>query len=86
MEQGKPDYWFAVKRYGWGWGFPVRWQGWAVLGLYFGSIYVAIRYFPPRNSPVGFIVWFAVASAFLIAVVVWKGERPLAWRWGEQRE
>jgi hypothetical protein len=24
-------YWFPAKRYGWGWGLPVTWQGWAVL-------------------------------------------------------
>jgi hypothetical protein len=83
MEQGRPDYWFAVKRRGWGWGLPVRWQGWAVLALYFGSMYCAIRYFPPRASVVGFLLWLFIASALLIAVVVWKGERPLGWRWDE---
>ena len=35
MELDKPDYWFAVKLDGWGWGLPVRWQGWVVLALYF---------------------------------------------------
>jgi hypothetical protein len=23
--------WFPAKRYGWGWGLPVAWQGWVVL-------------------------------------------------------
>ena len=82
MEQDKPDYWFAVKRYGWGWGMPVRWQGWAVLALYFGTIYVAIRYFPPRTDAVEFLLLFTLASAVLVAIVVWKGERPVGWRWG----
>lgn len=67
MEQDRPQYWFPVKRYGWGWGLPVRWQGWVALALYFGSIYAGVRYFRPRDS------------------VAWKGERPLAWRWGHQR-
>lgn len=83
MEQDKPDYWFAVKRYGWGWGMPARWQGWAVLALYFGSIFLAIRYVPPRNAALGFILWFAFASIVLGVIVVWKGERPVRWRWGE---
>ena len=83
MEQGKTDYWFPAKRYGWGWGFPVRWQGWAVLALYLGSMYWAIRYFPPRDSVVGLVLWLLVASIVMIAVVVWKGERPVGWRWGE---
>jgi hypothetical protein len=21
------DFWFPAKRYGWGWGLPVKWQG-----------------------------------------------------------
>jgi hypothetical protein len=82
VEQDKPDYWFAVKRYGWGWGMPARWQGWAVLALYFGSIYLAIRYSPPRDG-LGFILWFTFASVVLVAIVVWKGERPVGWRWDE---
>ena len=83
MEQGAPDYWFAVKRYGWGWGLPVRWQGWVVLALYFAAIYVGIRYFHPRDSVAGFLVWMAFATVILIVIVAWKGEKPLRWRWGE---
>ena len=85
MEQDKPQYWFPVKRYGWGWGLPVRWQGWVVLALYFASIYAAVRYSRPRESVTAFIVWLAIASILFVAVVAWKGERPLAWRWGDQR-
>ena len=28
------QYWFPTKRYGWGWGVPRMWQGWAVLAAY----------------------------------------------------
>jgi hypothetical protein len=62
---------------------PVRWQGWAVLALYFASIYLAIRYSPPRSDAVGFLLWFTLSSVVLVAIVVWKGERPVGWRWGE---
>ncbi len=27
----KSGFWFPAKRYGWGWGLPVAWQGWLVL-------------------------------------------------------
>ena len=84
MEQDTPHYWFPVKRYGWGWGLPVRWQGWVVMGVYFGSIFMGIRYFRPRDDVAGFLLVLAIASILLIAVVVWKGERPLAWRWGRE--
>jgi hypothetical protein len=84
MEQNKPDYWFAVKLYGWGWGLPVRWQGWVVLALYGGSIDAGIRYMRPQNDVSGFIWWLLISSAILVAIVAWKGERPLAWRWGKK--
>jgi hypothetical protein len=85
VEQDTPQYWFPVKRYGWGWGLPVRWQGWVALALYFGSIYAGVRYFRPRDSVAGFLVWLAIATIIFVAVVAWKGERPLAWRWGDER-
>jgi len=25
------DFWFPAKRFGWGWGPPTKWRGWAVL-------------------------------------------------------
>jgi hypothetical protein len=84
MERSKPQYWFPVKRYGWGWGLPVRWQGWVVLLLYFTLIYIGIRYFRPRDNVAGFLVSLAFASLLLVAVVAWKGEKPLAWRWGKK--
>jgi hypothetical protein len=84
MEQEKPDYWFAVKLWGWGWGLPVRWQGWAVLVLYFAAIFLAIRYSRPQNDVGGFLMWLAIATVILIAIVAWKGEKPLAWRWGKK--
>jgi hypothetical protein len=31
-----PKYWFPAKRYGWGWGFPVTWQGWLALAVFLG--------------------------------------------------
>jgi hypothetical protein len=83
VEQEKPQYWFPVKRYGWGWGLPVRWQGWVVMVLYFASIFGAIRYFHPQNNPGGVLLVLAIATVILIAICAWKGEKPLAWRWGD---
>ena len=83
VEQDTPQYWFPVKRYGWGWGLPVRWQGWVALALYLASIYAGVRYFRPRDSVAAFLVWLAITSILFVAVVAWKGERPLDWRWGE---
>lgn len=28
------------------------------------------------------MIGFAIATVIFIAIVAWKGEKPLAWRWG----
>lgn len=33
--------WFPVKRFGYGVGFPIAWQGWLVLALYAATLLVA---------------------------------------------
>jgi hypothetical protein len=78
-------YWFAVKRYGWGWGRPLTWQGWAVLGLYIVSVVAVCLAWPPGSGVVRFIVLVVVASALLI-LVCWLTGAPPRWSWGERHE
>jgi hypothetical protein len=80
----KPAFWVPVKRYGWGWGLPVRWQGWVVLIAYLASMYAGIDYFRSQRNMAGLLVYLAILTVVLIAIVVAKGERPAAWRWGKQ--
>ncbi len=74
-------YWFPAKRYGWGWGPPVTWQGWLVLGAYVGLIFLGILIFPPDTSPLEFAAVVVLLTVMLIAVCWLKGEPP-RWRWG----
>ena len=32
------DPWFSAKRYGYGSGLPIRWQGWLVIGVYIAAM------------------------------------------------
>ena len=75
-------FWFPAKRYGYGWGFPVRWQGWGVLGGYFALLFGGIYYFAPRRDTPALIVYLVLLTVALIAIMAAKGERPLRWRWG----
>jgi hypothetical protein len=77
-------FWFGVKRYGYGWGLPVRWQGWVVLLAYFGLLLSGVYFFEPRADSLGFFLYFVVLSVALVAVIALKGERPLRWRWGRK--
>lgn len=72
--------WFPAKRYGWGWGFPVKWQGWLVLAIYI----VLVLELVSRRSHMArgeFLLYLLVATAGLIAIYWLKGEKP-RWRWG----
>jgi hypothetical protein len=80
----KPTFWFPVKQYGWGWGLPVRWQGWVVFASYLALMYAGIQYFRPQRNMAGLLVYLAILTVVLIAIVVAKGERPAGWRWGKQ--
>ena len=72
-----PRYWFRAKRYGWGWGLPCRWQGWAVLLGYLVSIVVSHVAVGREASGVVTVV----GALVLLLVAMTKGEPP-HWRWG----
>ena len=73
-------YWFPAKRYGWGWGLPITWQGWAIFAGFLALVVIGATTLA-RHSPVGFIAYILVLSACLTMVCWWKGEPP-RWRWG----
>jgi hypothetical protein len=73
-------YWFKSKTYGWGWSFPAAWQGWVVLFVYVSALTAGLIMISTPQYLLPYLVGITVA---LIAIVVWKGERPLKWRWGK---
>jgi hypothetical protein len=79
---GQHPIWFPAKRYGWGWGLPVAWQGWVVMGVWM-VILVGVTPFLAARSWPGFFIFLSVMSALLIAICYLRGE-PLRWRWGDK--
>ncbi len=77
------QYWFPAKTYGWGWGPPSTWQGWAVLLAYIGAETLAFFVVPPQRSPIYFFTCFAMLTSLFLWVCLKKGEPP-KWRWGRQ--
>ena len=75
-------YWFRAKRYGWGWGLPLTWQGWAALAAFIALIVADGLVFPPRKALPAFITCVVGLSLLLVAVCWVKGEPP-RWRWGD---
>jgi hypothetical protein len=81
VDPKKQDIWFPAKRYGWGWGLPVRWQGWLVLLTYGALMVLAAVLLSPEQQPVIHVASVAVLTALLVLICWRKGERP-RWRWG----
>jgi hypothetical protein len=74
--------WFPAKRYGWGWGPPVCWQGWAVILAWVILLSIGVLFLTMTQHP---IICAAYAIVFVIALMVTyylKGEKP-RWRWGK---
>jgi hypothetical protein len=80
MPLPKDEAWFPAKRYGYGWGWPRRWQGVLALALYICSVSAAGLWFE-RSRPSIFFALVFILTALLVALCAWKGERP-RWRWG----
>lgn len=75
-------YWFPAKRYGWGWGVPDTWQGWAVLSVYFVLLIGGLLVFLPAQRSVAFL-FFALVITALLAAICWLTGEPPRWRWGD---
>ena len=66
--------WFAAKTHGWGWGLPLRWQGWLVM---LGFIAAMIAGAPlVKVSPVLYVVYSIAMAGVLVGFCYWKGEDP----------
>lgn len=84
MNDGDNNYWFRAKRYGWGWGLPITWQGWVVFVVWFAVLICAMRYFIPRRLA-AFLIFTLVMTLVLLVICYQKGEPP-RWRWGDRDE
>jgi hypothetical protein len=76
--------WFAPKRYGYGSGLPIAWQGWAVTVGYIALIFAAIFLFPQRP-----LVLFAILIPATVALMVITARTTRGgwrWRWGNTDE
>jgi hypothetical protein len=76
-------FWFPAKRYGWGWGVPSCWQGWAVLLIWSAVFFTAIRLFPRPHAMAR--VSFAIAMFGLLLIICYVKGEPPGWRWGNRK-
>lgn len=82
MPLPKDKAWFPAKTYGWGWGFPSRWQGWVVMLAFVAALMAGA---PLANrDPVVYIGYSFALAGVLVAIAYWKGEKP-HWSWGKRQ-
>lgn len=78
--------WFAPKRYGYGAGRPIAWQGWAVLAAY-GAAIAGIALLDRTGRTGGHAaaaVLFVAVTALLVAIAARRTRGGWRWRWGER--
>ena len=87
MQDVQRKAWFAPKRYGYGAGMPITWQGW-VSGLLFTAISASPwlmlgRALPDRHHAVGAIGLGALVDAVALATFsrVCRPRTVGGWRW-----
>ena len=81
MPLPRNEAWFPAKTYGWGWGLPCRWQGWAVFGGFIMALAAGVPLL--RKEPLGFVVYCFALLAVLVVICLLKGEKP-HWSWGKR--
>jgi len=76
MKPDKQTYWFPAKRFGWGWGLPTQWQGWAVLCLFALLLMTGGLLLLPRHHTLLFLTYALVLCALLTGICWMTGEPP----------
>ena len=74
--------WFAAKRYGYGAGLPISWQGWAVMLGYIALIGLTLLLIPYSLIAVVSIV--IILSTVLVVVTAKTTRGGWRWRWGDE--
>jgi len=74
--------WFAPKRYGYGAGLPISWQGWAVLAVFLAICFVVSVAF--KDRPLVTMAIMAPVIVTFLVVVVRTTKGGWRWRWGEE--
>ena len=82
MSELPRKYWFPAKRYGWGWGLPLTWQGWVFLIVWSAALAVGAGLLAPHHRLLYAI--FLVAMVAVIFLVCYAKGEPPRWRWGDR--
>ena len=73
-------YWFRAKRFGWGWGAPTSWQGWAALIAYLVLVVAGIPLVQATRGDLAYAGYVVVCTATFV-VLCWLRGEPAGRTW-----
>jgi hypothetical protein len=79
MSDRRSSNWFAAKRYGYGSGLPIRWQGWLALAAFLVAVMLAALELSGTPRIIGMLI--CVVTFGIVCFL--KTEGGWRWRWGE---
>lgn len=74
------DAWFAPKLFGFGFGLPIAWQGWALMLCYLAVL--AVLVLELRRHPLQLIAALVLPTIALLVIGCAKTRGGCHWRWG----
>ena len=74
--------WFAPKRYGYGSGLPISWQGWAITLLYVVIVAVLVLTLR-RHEPLQFVAALIPVTIVFGVICARTTKGGWRWRWGD---
>jgi len=73
--------WFAPKRYGYGSGMPISWQGWVVTLAYVALLIAASVAF--KDQPLRLVAVAVPLTTVLMVICARTTRGGWRWRWGD---
>jgi hypothetical protein len=83
-------YWFGLKKYGWGPGFPVSWEGWLVTVIILTLILIIayvdgiFYYILDLRHIFRFLIDSFLTGTAIALIFADKIKDGLKWRWGQE--
>ncbi|HZF45817.1 MAG TPA: hypothetical protein VEZ26_05750, partial [Sphingomonadaceae bacterium] len=82
----EPGDWFAPKKYGYGAGMPIAWQGWVVMAAYM-LVVIGAGFAMPLDDPLGIAALFAVIiGATVVLILITRKRTRGGWKWRSGKE
>jgi membrane protein YdbS with pleckstrin-like domain len=77
--------WFAEKRFGYGAGLPIAWQGWALILSYLAAVIgLGVLAEQARGLALaGIVALILLLSVILVVIAQARTRRGWRWRWGD---